>query len=83
MARKVAYNGAKFAIAFAREASGTWPACDFFDALSRLDKAKLMALFVMLEDHGKCNNPEKFGAFKRRAVGVQVFPNLHVFRLRQ
>ena len=61
MARRVAYQGAVFAIAFARENSGACPACEFFDGLSLLDKAKLMALFQIAGDHGKFHNPEKFG----------------------
>ena len=61
MARRVAYQGAVFTIAFAREKSGGCPACEFFDALSLLDKAKLMALFQIAGDHGKFCNPEKFG----------------------
>ena len=61
MARRVVYPGAKFAIAFARENSGACPACEFFDGLSLLDKAKLMALFQIAGDHGKFHNPEKFG----------------------
>lgn len=50
-----------FAIAFARETGGACPACEFFDGLSLLDKAKLMALFQIAADHGKFHNPEKFG----------------------
>jgi phage-related protein len=61
MARRVAYQGAVFAVAFAREKSGACPACAFFDGLSLLDKAKLMALFQIAGDHGKFHNPEKFG----------------------
>jgi phage-related protein len=61
MARKIAYKGAKFAIAFAREKSGSCPACEFFDGLAPLDKAKLIALFQIAGDHGKFYNPEKFG----------------------
>lgn len=61
MARRVAYQGAVFAIAFAREKSGACPACEFFDELSLLDKAKLMALFQIAGEHGKFHNPEKFG----------------------
>jgi phage-related protein len=61
MARQVAYQGAVFTIAFARERSGACPACDFSDGLSQLDKAKLMALFQIAADHGKFHNPEKFG----------------------
>jgi phage-related protein len=61
MARRVAYHGAVFSIAFARENSGACPACEFFDGLSLLDKAKLMALFQIAGDHGKFHNPEKFG----------------------
>jgi phage-related protein len=61
MARRVAYRGAVFAIAFAREKSGACPACEFFDGLTLLDKAKLMALFQIAADHGKFHNPEKFG----------------------
>ena len=61
MARRVAYQGAMFAIAFAREKSGDCPAGEFFDGLGLLDKAKLMALFQIAGDHGKFYNPEKFG----------------------
>ena len=61
MARRVAYLGEKFEIAFAREKSGSCPACEFFEGLSLPDKAKLMALFKILGDHGKFHNPEKFG----------------------
>jgi phage-related protein len=61
MARRVAFQGALFAIAFAREKSGACPGCEFFDGLSRLDKAKLMALFQIAGDHGRFYNPEKFG----------------------
>lgn len=64
MARRVAYQGAVFAIAFAREKSGGCPACEFFDRLSLLDKAKLMALFQIAGDHGKFYNPQKFGDLK-------------------
>jgi phage-related protein len=61
MARKVAYQGTVFAIAFARERSGACPASEFFDELSLLDKAKLVALFQIAGDQGKFCNPEKFG----------------------
>ncbi len=61
MARKVAYQGLVFGIAFATEKSGSCPACEFFDGLSQLDKAKLMALFRIAGDHGKFHNPEKSG----------------------
>ena len=61
MARRVAYQGTIFAIAFAREKNGDCPAGEFFDGLSLLDKAKLMALFQIAADHGKFHNPEKFG----------------------
>ena len=61
MTRAIAYRGPAFTIAFAREKSGACPGCDFFDGLSRPDKAKLMALFQIAGDHGKFHNPEKFG----------------------
>ena len=61
MARRVVYQGARFAIAFARETSGSCPACEFFDGLSLAGKAKLMALFQLAADQGKFYNPEKFG----------------------
>ena|SRR5437660_756177 len=61
MARRIAYEGQKFTIAFARERSGGCPACEFFDELSPLEKAKLMALFQIAADQGKFYNPEKFG----------------------
>jgi phage-related protein len=61
MERKVVYRGAVFTIAFAREKNGAFPASEFFDGLNQLDKAKLMALFLIAGDHGKFYNPEKFG----------------------
>ena len=61
MARKLAYQGSKFTIAFAREKNGACPACQFFDGLSPIDKAKLMALFQIAADHGNFHNSEKFG----------------------
>jgi hypothetical protein len=53
MARRIAYQESAFAIAFARDASGDCPACEFFDELELLDKAKLMALFRIAGDHGR------------------------------
>jgi hypothetical protein len=64
MARKVAYPGAKVAVAFAREKSGACPACEFFDGLSLLEKAKLMARFRIAADHGAFYNDQKFGDLK-------------------
>ena len=61
MARRVVYPGARFAIAFAREKNGACPACEFFDGLSLLEKAKLMALFRIAADHGAFHNDQKFG----------------------
>jgi hypothetical protein len=60
MTRQVAYLGTVFAIAFAKELNGASPACEFFDGLVKLNKAKLMALFRIAGDHGKFHNPEKF-----------------------
>jgi phage-related protein len=64
MARRVVYPGARFAIAFAREKRGACPACEFFDGLSLLEKAKLMALFRIAADHGAFYNDQKFGDLK-------------------
>jgi phage-related protein len=64
MARRLAYPGAKFEIAFAKEKSGACPACEFFDGLSLLNKAKLMALFRIAADHGAFYNDQKFGDLK-------------------
>ena len=75
MAREIAYQGAVFAIAFAREKSGACPACEFFDRLARLDKAKLMALFRIASDHGKFFNPEKFGDL---SGGLFEFKSFHI-----
>jgi hypothetical protein len=61
MARRIAYQGAKSTIAFARRKTGECTACEFFDGLSLVDKAKLVALFRIAADHGKFHNPEKFG----------------------
>ena len=75
MARKVADQGAVFAIAFAREKSGACPACEFFDGLAQLDKATLMALFRIAGDHGKFLNPEKFGDL---SGGLFEFKSFHI-----
>ena len=64
MARRVVYPGARFAIAFAREKNGACPACEFFDGLSLLEKAKLMALFRIAADPGAFYNDQKFGDLK-------------------
>jgi phage-related protein len=61
MARRIAYKGASFTIAFARERNDACPGCEFFDQLDLSDKAKLMALFRIAGDHGKFHNREKFG----------------------
>lgn len=61
MARRVAYQGRRFTVVFAREKSGSCPGGDFFDGLDAQEKAKLMALFLIAADHGKFHNPEKFG----------------------
>jgi phage-related protein len=59
--RRVAYHGKVFRIAFARDREGAYPAEEFFDQLSKIDKAKLDNLFRILGDHGKHTNHEKFG----------------------
>jgi hypothetical protein len=61
MARRVAYRGEVFAIAFAIEKSGACPACQFFDELSTVDKAKLMALFRIAGEQGNFYNPKSLG----------------------
>jgi phage-related protein len=61
MARRIAYKGTAFMIAFARERNDSCPGCEFFDQLGLSDQAKLMALFKIAGDHGKFHNPEKFG----------------------
>ena len=61
MARRFAYQGTKFLIAYAREKSGDNPGYDFFENLDRVEQAKLSALFIILGDHGNFYNKEKFG----------------------
>jgi phage-related protein len=61
MARKVAYAGNKFLIAFARDKDGGSPALDFFERLNLVDQAKLMNLFRIAGDRAAFHNPEKFG----------------------
>lgn len=61
MARRVAFQGERFAIVFAAESGGGCPAGEFFDALDVSDKAKLMALFRIAGDHGSFVNEQKFG----------------------
>ena len=61
MAQRIVYQGQKFTISFAREQNGACPSADFFDELSQLDKAKLMALFVIAGEHANFHNREKFG----------------------
>lgn len=61
MARKIAYAGRRFQIAYAREKSGRSPGADFFDELPIEDKAKLMNLFRLMGDDGAIRNKEKLG----------------------
>ncbi len=61
MARRVAYQGAKFSIEFALDSGGRCPGGEFFDDLDMKDKAKLMALFRLACEHGDFHNKEKFG----------------------
>jgi phage-related protein len=61
MARTIAYQGEKFAIAFAREKSGACPAAEFFERLKPDDQAKLMVLFRMMGESGSIANREKCG----------------------
>lgn len=61
MVRRIAYRGAKFVIAYARDAAGSCPGGEFFDRLELRDQAKLMALFKIAGDLGQFSNPEKFG----------------------
>lgn len=60
MARTVAYQGGKYRIEYARVNNGTSPGLDFFDGLSKIDQAKLSALFKMAGE-GNFHNKEKFG----------------------
>jgi Gp49-like protein DUF891 len=46
-----------------REKNGDCPACEFFDGLSLLDKAKLMALFQIAGDHGKFHVPNPHAVY--------------------
>jgi phage-related protein len=59
--RRIARCGKLFTIAYARDREGNYPGEEFFDQLLPVDKAKLMKLFEILGDLGKCSNDEKFG----------------------
>ena len=61
MQRRLAYKGSKLTIAYAREQSGRFPGEEFFNGLTELDKAKLMAIFRIFCETGRGANPEKFG----------------------
>jgi hypothetical protein len=61
MARTIAYAGRQFQIAYARERSGHSPGAEFFNGLSKDDKAKLMYLFRLMGDEGAIRNKEKLG----------------------
>ena len=56
----VAYRGAKFRIVYAVRSNGSCPAREFYDSLPESDRAKIMALFVRMGDHGQIRNEEKF-----------------------
>ena len=57
MARTVAYQGGKYRIEYACVNNGTSPGLDFFDGLSKIDQAKLSALFKMAGE-GNFHNKE-------------------------
>jgi phage-related protein len=61
MARRIAYRGTKFTVAFAREKNGDCPGGEFFDSRNLSDKLKLMALFERAGDLADFRHPEKFG----------------------
>jgi len=73
LTREIAYVGTKFTIAFARERSGSCPGADFFNGLSTQDKAKLMFIFKILADRGRCANPEKVGDLKNGLFEFKSF----------
>jgi len=62
-----------FTVAFARRRSGESPGADFFDGLSMKDKVKLDHSFRLMADHGRINNPEKFGVLDRGLFEFKEF----------
>lgn len=60
MTRTIVHPGERYTIAFAIDASGRSPGAEFFFALEKADRARLMALFTMA-GRGCFKNKEKFG----------------------
>src|SRR5690242_1452002 len=58
--REVHCDGSARSIAFAKLGDGANPAKDFCDNLDDGDKDKFDALFLVMCQHGKISNPEKF-----------------------
>lgn len=56
----MAYRGERFTIEWARDASGSPRAKEFFDGLSDSDQAKVLTLFQRLGDIGRIRNSTKF-----------------------
>ena len=71
----VAYEGERFKIIFATELCGAVPADEFFNQLSKTDKAKLMALFKLAGDHASFKNKEKFGDLGHGLFEFKSFQN--------
>ena len=57
---KLAYNGEIFSIEFYVDGVGAIPAEEWLESQSPKMQQKLAALFVMLGDHGKIFNEQKF-----------------------
>jgi antitoxin component HigA of HigAB toxin-antitoxin module len=72
MARRIAYKGTAFPIAFTREKDDAFPGCEFFDQLSLLHQAKLIALFRIAGDHGKLHYPTKVCSEGRGEEGKEM-----------
>lgn len=73
MGRPIAYKGRVYTIAYAVDRNGRSPAKEFFEALPMRDQAKLMRLFARLADHGRIDNPEKFGNLKESFFEFKSF----------
>lgn len=56
----IAYPGSKFTVEWYYNEKGKSEALNYYKKLDDTERAKILALFVRIGDHGKINNKEKF-----------------------
>jgi Gp49-like protein DUF891 len=75
---RILYTGNLHDVAFAQDASGCFPAKEFYQSLNQADKAKIMRICMRLADQGQLCNVLKFkhlgdGLFEIKSHQIRIF----------